>query len=320
MHYNGLKPNAKQTLMANHIIKGLKCTKPQKDTPMTLSMTAFARTDLQTELGSYSWEIRTVNSRYLELHFRLPDSMRSIEAELRDHIRQTLSRGKVECTLKFTSNQTQQNLVINADLVTQISEAADQVHGIIGPGNALSSLDILKWPGVISQGSTDYQQAGKEALLSFKDTLSQLIEMRGREGLALKTFIEQRITDIHQQTDAVSKLLPEILTAQRDHLNTKLKELTINVDPDRFEQEMMILLQKSDVDEELDRLNAHLAEITRTLNQAGPVGRRLDFMMQELNREANTLSSKSISHITTHIAVELKVLIEQMREQIQNIE
>jgi uncharacterized protein (TIGR00255 family) len=306
--------------MANGIIKELKCSKTNKDTPMTLSMTAFARTDLQTELGSYSWEIRTVNSRYLELHFRLPDSMRSIEPQLRDQIRQTLSRGKVECSLKFIPNKLQQNLVINADLVAQINDAADQVHGIIGPGNALSSLDILKWPGVINQGSTNYQQAGEEGLKGFKNTLTPLIEMRKREGSALKIFIEQRIIDVQKQISALTKLLPAILKAQRTDLKAKLGELRIKVDPDRFEQEMVILLQKADVDEELDRLSAHLVEITHALKQTEPVGRRLDFMMQELNREANTLSSKSISHMTTQIAVELKVLIEQMREQIQNIE
>jgi uncharacterized protein (TIGR00255 family) len=283
-------------------------------------MTAFARTDHQTDLGSYSWEIRSVNSRYLELHFRLPDSLRSIEGTLRDLIRQKLSRGKVECSLKFTPNTSQQSLSINEALVAQINQAADQVHGIIGPGNALSALEILKWPGVISQGSTNYQQAETQALEGFNDSLIQLIEMRQREGAALSTFIEQRVDAIQIQTDAVCKLLPEILKNQRDNLNAKLAELNSKVDPDRFEQEMLILLQKADVDEELDRLVAHLAEITRTLSQAGPVGRRLDFMMQELNREANNQSSKSISHITTQISVELKVLIEQMREQIQNVE
>jgi uncharacterized protein (TIGR00255 family) len=288
--------------------------------PKMLSMTAFARTDHQTDLGSYSWEIRSVNSRYLELHFRLPDSLRSIEVTLRDLIRKKLSRGKIECSLKFTPNTSQQSLSINEELVAQINQAVDQVHGIIGPGNALSALEILKWPGVISQGSTNYQQAETQALEGFNDGLLQLIEMRQREGAALSTFIEQRVGAIQIQTDAVCKLLPEILKSQRDNLNAKLAELNSKVDPDRFEQEMVILLQKADVDEELDRLVAHLAEITRTLRQKGPVGRRLDFMMQELNREANTLSSKSISHITTQISVELKVLIEQMREQIQNVE
>ena len=287
---------------------------------MTLSMTAFARTDDQTQLASYTWEIRSVNSRYLELHFRLPDALRAIEGPLREQLRTRLSRGKVECHLKFSPNQNQQALSINEDLVAQINQAADQVHGVIGPGNALDALEILKWPGVINQGNLDMEQANSEALISFDDALTQLIDMRQREGDALSSFIQQRLIAIDEQVQKVKAVLPDILNAQRQTLKSKIDELVEKADPDRLEQEMVIILQKADVDEELDRLEAHLEEVTRILKQKGPIGRRLDFMMQELNREANTLSSKSISHLTTQIAVELKVLIEQMREQIQNIE
>ena len=287
---------------------------------MTLSMTAFARTDTQSQLGSYTWEIRSVNSRYLELHFRLPDALRSIEGALREQLRQRLSRGKVECSLKFNPNQSQQALSINEDLVAQINQAADQVHGVIGPGNALDALEILKWPGVINQGSLNIEQASTEALSAFNDSLTQLIDMRQREGNALTNFIEQRLHSIGEQVQKVKTVLPDILQAQRTNLKAKIDELVISADPDRLEQEMVIILQKADVDEELDRLEAHLNEVKNILNSKGAIGRRLDFMMQELNREANTLSSKSISHLTTQIAVELKVLIEQMREQIQNIE
>lgn len=287
---------------------------------MTLSMTAFARKDQQTDLANYTWEIRSVNSRYLELHFRLPESLRAIEGALRERLRKQLSRGKVECSLRFNPLQQEQDLTINAELVAQINQAADDVHGIIGPGNALNALEILKWPGVISQGDLDQELASKEALALFDDALSDLIAMRQREGAELKVFIQQRLDGIAEQAANVKAILPDILQAQRDHLKGKLDALVQEVDPDRFEQEMVILLQKADVDEELDRLEAHLKEVGRTLNAKGAIGRRLDFMMQELNREANTLSSKSISHLTTQIAVELKVLIEQMREQIQNIE
>jgi len=287
---------------------------------MTLSMTAFARKDQQTDLANYTWEIRSVNSRYLELHFRLPESLRAIEGALRERLRKQLSRGKVECSLRFNPLQQEQDLTINAELVAQINQAADDVHGIIGPGNALNALEILKWPGVISQGDLDQELASKEALALFDDALSDLIAMRQREGAELKVFIQQRLDGIAEQAANVKAILPDILQAQRDHLKSKLDALVQEVDPDRFEQEMVILLQKADVDEELDRLEAHLKEVGRTLNAKGAIGRRLDFMMQELNREANTLSSKSISHLTTQIAVELKVLIEQMREQIQNIE
>lgn len=284
------------------------------------SMTAFARTDLQTETGSFTWEIRSVNSRYLELHFRLPDTLRTVEIQVREVLRKQLSRGKVECTLKFTPHAQSQGMSVNETLVSQLNAAADHVHSIIGPGNALDALEILKWPGVLMQPTLDNQAVEQDAMQSFQATLAQLIEMREREGAALALFIEQRITGIGEQVEQVKALLPQILTAQREALLTKLADLKLQVEPDRFEQEMVIVLQKADVDEELDRLDAHLAEVSRILKQQGAVGRRLDFMMQELNREANTLSSKSISHLTTQIAVELKVLIEQMREQVQNIE
>lgn len=287
---------------------------------MILSMTAFARSDQQSKLGSFSWEIRSVNSRYLELHFRLPDSLRTIESDLREVLATKLTRGKVECSLKFTPALTEQRLTINEELVHQINEASDQVHALIGPGNALDALEILKWPGVLSQPSLDMVPVKEQALSLFATGLDDLIATRQREGQALGVFIEQRLQGIGIELEKVSALLPEILSAQRESLLSKLSSLNTTVDPDRFEQEMVILLNKADVDEELDRLRAHLVEVSRILQNGGAMGRRLDFMMQELNREANTLSSKSISHLTTQIAVQLKVLIEQMREQIQNIE
>lgn len=284
------------------------------------SMTAFARTDLQTEVGSFTWEIRSVNSRYLELHFRLPDTLRGVEAQVREVLRQKLQRGKVECSLKFTPHIQSQGMSVNEALVNQLNGAADHVHSLIGPGNALNALEILKWPGVLEQPSLDSKAIEQDALSVFDETLKQLIEMREREGAALEQFISQRLSAIEEQVAKVNDLLPQIISAQRATLLSKLSELKQQVDAERFEQEMVILLNKADVDEELDRLKAHLAEVMRILKQKGAVGRRLDFMMQELNREANTLSSKSISHLTTQIAVELKVLIEQMREQVQNIE
>jgi len=284
------------------------------------SMTAFARQDHQSESGSYTWEIRSVNSRYLELHFRLPESLRAIEGPVREILRKQLSRGKVECSLKFSPVTQNQTLGVNETLVAQLNAAADQVHAVIGPGNALDALEILKWPGVLEQPSLDQQAIEADALSAFEQALSSLISMREREGQALKQFIEQRLESIAHQVQNVKQILPQILQTQRQNLLDKLADLKQQVDDDRFEQEMVILLQKADVDEELDRLGAHLTEVTRILNQKGAVGRRLDFMMQELNREANTLSSKSISTHTTNAAVELKVLIEQMREQVQNIE
>lgn len=287
---------------------------------MARSMTAFARGDDQTNLGSYSWEIRSVNSRYLEPHFRLPENLRALETDLRDALRKTLQRGKIECGLKYTPSQLSDDIRINEDAVRKLNHAADQVHGIIGPGNALNALEVLNWPGVLEQPAADMVQVRAEALALFQRTLEDLIEMRSREGDALQVFIEQRLDSIGEQVAAVKACLPDLLSQQRANLQARFEDLSINLDADRLEQEMVILLQKADVDEELDRLEAHLVEVRRILSQKGAIGRRLDFMMQELNREANTLSSKSLSSLTTQIAVELKVLIEQMREQIQNIE
>lgn len=284
------------------------------------SMTAFARVDTQTEVGSFTWEIRSVNSRYLELHFRLPETLRGVEAQVREVLRQQLQRGKVECSLKFTPQVQSQGMSVNEALVSQLNGAADHVQTKNGPGNALNALEILKWPGVLEQPSLDSKVIEQDALSAFQVALDQLGAMREREGAALKQFIEQRLSGIEEQVIKVKALLPQILTAQRENLLSKLEDLKQQVDADRFEQEMVMVLNKADVDEELDRLDAHLGEVKRILKQKGAVGRRLDFMMQELNREANTLSSKSISHLTTQIAVELKVLIEQMREQVQNIE
>jgi len=287
---------------------------------MTLSMTAFARGDSQTDLGTYSWEIRTVNSRYLELHFRLPDNLKALETALREKLRNSLSRGKVECTLKYIGAESSGDITVNTEMVANLNQAADQVHGVIGPGNALDALEILKWPGVLNTPQLDMAKVSAEALELFDSTLKDLIDMRGREGSALQQFIEQRLDSIASEVDKVKAVLPELLAAQKANIQSKFEDLQVNLDPERLEQEMVIILQKADVDEELDRLQAHLKEVKRILKQSGPVGRRLDFMMQELNREANTLSSKSLSSQTTQNAVELKVLIEQMREQIQNIE
>lgn len=285
-----------------------------------LSMTAFARNDHSGTTGTFTWEIRSVNARYLEMHFRLPESLKGVEAPVREILRKQLSRGKLECSLKFVPTAKNQNLAVNASLVAQLNDAADQVHAVIGPGNALDALEILKWPGVLEHSGFDQKEVEAEALAGFQQALDSLVNMRKREGGELKRFIAQRLEGIEQEVEKVKAALPEILQTQRQNLLDKLADIKQQVEPERFEQEMVILLNKADVDEELDRLGAHLKEVNRILKQQGAVGRRLDFMMQELNREANTLSSKSISHITTQIAVELKVLIEQMREQVQNIE
>ncbi|MDG1772951.1 MAG: YicC family protein [Oceanicoccus sp.] len=289
---------------------------------MIRSMTAFARQASQHDWGSLIWEIRSVNHRYLEPSFKLPESMRRLENDLRERLRKTLSRGKVECSLRvqFQAGGGSSQLSINTELLTQLISAGESVQQQLNEPSALNPLQLLQWPGIMSEPETDSDLMCEQALALFQVTLEQLVESREREGAALKLFIEQRLDTIGDITAAVKQQLPKILQAQRQKLQERLQELKTELNEDRLEQEMVILAQKADVDEELDRLDAHLIEVRRVLNKGGACGRRLDFLMQELNREANTLSSKSIVTDTTQAAVELKVLIEQMREQIQNIE
>lgn len=287
---------------------------------MTSSMTAFARHDGQTQNGTFAWEIRSVNSRYLEPHFRLPDQLREVESLCRETLRQRIARGKVECALKFIPAVAEQNLNVNEDLVRRISMAADQVHNIIGPGTALSALEILQWPGVLSAQQFDASALLQDAHQAFEQAVSKLLAVRKTEGAALEEVVRGRIEGIAAQVDKVRENLPGILAQQKQNLLDKFAALQVDLNPERLEQEMVLLVQRADVEEELDRLGVHITEVRRILAAREPSGRRLDFMMQELNREANTLGSKSLSTITTQCSVELKVLIEQMREQVQNIE
>ena len=287
---------------------------------MTRSMTAFARQEQVLDTGTLSWEIRSVNQRYLDPHLRLPDQFRALEPKLRHQLRNNLTRGKVECHLRWHPAQQDSNLQVNTDLVQQLNAAADQVSAIVGPTRQYSALEVLQWPGVLAEQSVDLAALQQAALGLFKQSLKELIDHREREGQALKDLVEQRLDAILDIVAKVQEQLPSILESQRQNLRSKLEELSADLEPQRLEQEMVLLANKADVAEELDRLTTHVKEVRRTLGQKQAIGRRLDFLMQELNREANTLSSKSIVAETTLSAVELKVLIEQMREQIQNIE
>jgi uncharacterized protein (TIGR00255 family) len=290
---------------------------------MIRSMTAFARQASQQTWGSLIWEIRSVNHRYLEPGFKLPESMRRIENELRELLRRRITRGKLECTLRLQQDNGDQTaaISINEALLSQLIRASQTVQQQLPqPAAKLNPLELLQWPGVIINQQADSEQLCQLALQVFAQSLDQLLESRQREGAQLKQFIEQRLDAIAVITADVKQQLPQILQQQRQKLQQRLAELTADFDNDRLEQEMVLLAQKADVDEELDRLDAHLLEVRRVLKKGEACGRRLDFLMQELNREANTLSSKSIVSNTTQAAVELKVLIEQMREQIQNIE
>ena len=231
-----------------------------------------------------------------------------------------LNRGKVECFLRYHPTTSQGQMKINEDLVHELNAAADAVHAIIGPGNTMNVLEVLKWPGVISAEETDSKVISQQAVSAFADCVSSLKDIRQREGEELGKLISQRIERIAEIVSDVQQQLPAALEAQRQQLLERFKELAVSVDEDRLETEMVMLAQKADVAEELDRLNTHVNEVKRILTMDEPIGRRLDFMMQELNREANTLSSKSLTTGITQAAVDLKVLIEQMREQVQNIE
>jgi len=287
---------------------------------MTRSMTAFTRQETQASWGSLVWEIRSVNHRYLEPHLRLPDSLRELEGNLREKLRKSLSRGKVECTLRFVPETQQQNLSVDRDYAAQLIAAAEDVRRLMSDSQPLSPLEVLRWPGVLRESELDMAAVKLAARALFDQALTDLAQGRQREGADLALLVEQRLEAIDRVVVEVRNRLPQILQAQRDNLRTRLSELLTEIDETRIEQEIALLAQKADVDEELDRLSTHVQEVRRVLKQKDPIGRRLDFLMQELNREANTLSSKSIVTDTTQCAVELKVLIEQMREQIQNIE
>lgn len=287
---------------------------------MVYSMTAFARSTQEHPQARFTWEIRSVNSRYLETHFRLPDAFRNLEPHLRERLTRRLNRGKIECTLRYQALHSQPSLELNSDLVRQLNQAADQVHAIIGPGNAMNVLDILQWPGVILSENQDDKAQQHAALAAFDHALDELLDARAREGNELAQLIQQRLDKMQPLVQHVSEQMPAALQTQRQQLQQRLSELQQQLNPERLEQEMVILAQKADIAEELDRLHTHINEVARILAQQEPIGRRLDFMMQELNREANTLSSKSLNASITQAAVELKVLIEQMREQVQNIE
>lgn len=293
---------------------------------MTSSMTAFARVQVQEDWGSLVWEIRSVNHRYLEPHIRLPEQIREIEPGVREILRKHLSRGKIECGLRYQLAETEQKLNLNPAMLEKLKVAVVDIHNQMAPDVAispLSPLDVLQWPGIQISEETEMTVVHQAALKAFGDAIEELKSMRQREGLELQKFILARLDGIVAEVSSLRQVLPDILEAQGQKILDRLEDAKTELNPDRLEQELVLLAQKMDVDEELNRLEAHIVEVRRTLSGAtkkGAVGRRLDFLMQELNREANTLSSKSINAGLTQTAVNLKVLIEQMREQIQNLE
>lgn len=288
---------------------------------MIRSMTAFSHRELTTEHGILSWEIRTVNHRYLDISLRLPEEFRCLENSFREAIQNNLKRGKVECSLRFNAAQGNTNEIrINEPLARALIIACRQLESITDNPEPLKAVDILRWPGVAQDAPPDMDIVTAHTQALLQDALEDLLETREREGKRLADFIYQRCDQIAEIIVKVRKHRPGIIAAQREKILNRIEELQISPDYNRIEQELVILAQRLDVDEELDRLMAHLDEINEVLERDEPVGRRLDFLMQELNREANTLASKSNDADTTQSAVDLKVMIEQMREQVQNIE
>ncbi|CAG9295232.1 YicC/YloC family endoribonuclease [Celerinatantimonas diazotrophica] len=286
---------------------------------MIHSMTGYARREVSGDWGSATWEIRSVNQRYLETYWRMPENFRGLEPQLRDKIRKQLQRGKVENNLRFESGQSQNDeLTLNQELAKKMIQNAEWVQQ--QAGGQINPLDILRWPGVMETPEQDVDAISQELLKLWQATLTDFIASRASEGEKIQVMIEARLSAITEQANFVRSRLPQVIEWQRDKLRTRLTEVAEELDESRLEQEIVLLAQKLDVAEELDRLDAHVTETHNILKKGGTCGRRLDFMMQEFNREANTLASKSIDADITKAAVELKVLIEQMREQIQNIE
>ena len=287
---------------------------------MIYSMTAFARLEVKKDWGDAVWEIRSVNQRYLENFFRLPEQFRGLENTLREKLRQSLTRGKIECSLRIeTKKQTNSELNLNKELANQVIQSLQWIKAQAGEGE-INLTDVLRYPGVVEAQEQDLDAISQDLLTAFDDLLTDFIAMRGREGEKLNDIIQQRLDAIAVEADKVRSQMPAVLQWQRERLLQRFEDAQINLDPQRVEQEMILLAQRVDVSEELDRLQMHVKETTNILKKGGAVGRKLDFMMQELNRESNTLASKSINADITASAVELKVLIEQMREQIQNLE
>lgn len=287
---------------------------------MIYSMTAFASLEIKKDWGNAVWEIRSVNQRYLETFFRLPEQFRSLENTLRETLRQKLTRGKIECTLRIDNKkQAATELHINQELATQVLQSLQWLKQQAGEGE-LNLTDVLRYPGVVEVPEQDVDLISQDLLAAFDQVVEEFIAMRQREGEKIHTLLTQRLEAINEEQQKVRSKMPEILQWQRERMLQRFEEVQLQPDPQRLEQELIMLAQRIDVAEELDRLQLHIKETQNILRKGGAVGRKLDFMMQELNRESNTLASKSINVDVTNSAIELKVLIEQMREQIQNLE
>lgn len=288
---------------------------------MIKSMTAFARQDAQGDWGTLTCEIRTVNHRYLEPSFRLPEALRELETGFRERLRRSLARGKVDVGLRLQQAEgPRQKLDVDEDAALALNEALNRINRMLDNPAHISALDVLQWPGVLAATEQDLTPVKQAAAELFERTVAELVAVREREGERLRPLFEDRLAAMRDGVAVVRERMPQLLRQQEASLRERMREAAVELDPDRLTQEMVMLAHKTDVAEELDRLDAHINEVAETLGRDQAIGRRLDFLMQELNREANTLSSKSIDAGVTRTAVDFKVLIEQMREQVQNLE
>ena len=288
---------------------------------MLHSMTGFARQVAELGQGTLTCEIRAVNHRYLDVQFRLPDELRPRETDLRQRVSTVVRRGKIDCNLHFRrSPGADGGLPLNRELAETIARRSAELAALLPESRPLDPLDVLRWPGVIEDVEIDIEPLYAAATSLLDEALAALDAMRGSEGERIGAMLESRCAEVLSIANAVRARLPEVLEQVRKRQRERLERLAVDAEPRRLETELALTSQKLDVDEELDRLQSHISEIRQILGSAEPVGRRLDFLMQELNREANTLGSKSADTETTRAAVDLKVLIEQMREQVQNVE
>jgi len=299
----------------------------QQSTPgpgilMTASMTAFSRKQSRTEYGELAWELRSLNHRYLETSLRIPEALRGIEANAREAVNEQISRGKIEATLRYRPGAPVGDAPLKLDesLLARLMSTLQRLNKDVANTAPLALLRLLQWPGLIVDSNAGLEPVQAASLDLLQSALADLVESRLREGAKLGSVIVQRLDDIGEITSQVRAHLPEIEAAYRNRLQQRIESFVDKVDNYRMEQEIAMLLQKLDITEELDRIDSHVTEARHVLSSNEPVGRRLDFLMQEFNREANTMGSKAGSEIVTRAAVDLKVLIEQMREQVQNIE
>jgi uncharacterized protein (TIGR00255 family) len=285
-----------------------------------LSMTGFANSETRFPAGLLLIELRAVNHRYLELNVKIEDSLRQFEALVREQLQSKLGRGKVECRLSLKSDSASSSkLALNPAMVTQIAQTLQDLHQHFPEAQPVNLVDIFKLPGVLQTEAVDSETLGHSVQSGLAQTIDELIAARQREGEKLKQVLLDRLQGVREQIAIVKPLLPQVIQQYQEKLTAKLRE-AMQADDDRVRQEIVLYAQRTDVDEELARLNSHITEMDRILTAGGPVGKKLDFLMQEMNREANTLGSKSVAIETTQVSMQLKVLIEQMREQIQNIE